>query len=129
MPSKVTSKGRVPTDMWDASMTRQTAAWVEEIVYGRAFDQSQDTRDRPLAPTQAGNQPLVKTGLMRASLGVLESSETTAKIGVSGAAAEYAPHTEEARPWLGLSPDDLAKLNKKVAGLIDSKIAKQVRGV
>ena len=72
-------------------MTRQTAEWVEEIVYGRAFDQSQDTRDRPLAPTQAGNQPLVKTGLMRASLGVLESSETTAKIGVSGAAAEYAP--------------------------------------
>ncbi len=53
---------------------------------------------------------LTLSGQMRRSFRVWVS-RTEAAISLTGQPLEYGPHTDRARPWIGLSPTDIRDIN------------------
>ena len=124
--SAKTTGDRVPTRVWGSKETRDVAEWVQECVYGRVFGAGKGSDDNPLPPKKDGSASfLTDSGELKAGFRVLKTAELNAEVGVTGPSLAYADATETARPWLALSPSDLAKLETRVAELIRRRVEAQ----
>lgn len=65
---------------------------------------------------------LTLSGRMARGFRVLRVSRFSAAIGLTGAAREYGPHVDAARPFLGTSPDVDAELSRTLADIIEGRV-------
>lgn len=64
---------------------------------------------------------LILSERMARGFRVLRVSRFSAAIGLTGAAREYGPHVDAARPFLGTSPDVDAELSRTLADIIEGR--------
>ena len=65
---------------------------------------------------------LILSGRMARGFRVLRVSRFSAAIGLTGAAREYGPHVDAARPFLDTSPDVDAELSRTLADIVEGRV-------
>lgn len=140
MPIRHTRHGGLPTTVIDKQASLQLGLVAQGIVQARAFDQGRGLDDRRHAPYSPGyarrkarrgeqvSPPnLTDTGRMRRAMRVLWAERRFTAIGIAGAAARYARHVHERRPFIGASPRDRVKIRRRAAPIIHAAIRRSIR--
>jgi hypothetical protein len=62
---------------------------------------------------------LTLSGQLMREFMVVRTSRYSAVIGMTGQSREYGPYTDARRPWVGLSPENLPKLDIEVGAAVE----------
>lgn len=139
-PIRHTRRGGLPTTVFDNQAAMQLGLVAQGVIQARAFDQGRGLDDRQHAAYSPGyarrkarrkeqvSPPnLTDTGRMRRAMRVLWAEKRFCAIGIAGAAAEYARHVHDRRPFIGASPRDRIKIRRRSALIIRDAIHRSIR--
>lgn len=75
-------------------------------------------RKRALGPKRPGQVDLTLTGRMRRSFRLKQASAKRLTLGLVGAPAVYGTFVQAKRPWMGLSPKDIAAIHSRLGRIV-----------